>query len=103
MVDATSPPSKSYIPKTPHSSSTFIPTSITTAPSATYSGFIILAEPAAATSISACLHVAAISTVFVCTTVTVAFLFIRSIATGLPITRLLPTTVTLLPLISTPA
>ena len=83
-------------------STAFVPTSITAAPSLIQSPFTSSGLPIAATTMSAVEQSSCALGVLECRTVTVASLLVRSIATGMPTILLRPTTTAFLPEISTP-
>ena len=88
---------KSTSPVMPPLPSSFVPTSTTTAPGATMSAVTACARPMQLTSTSARLVSAARPRVLEWHTVTVALRASSSCATGLPTTRLLPSTATRAP------
>ena len=98
---ATTATAGSTSPASPPSAVALVPTSMTTAPGATYEGPINPARPAAATRTSAVEVTEARSTVREWHTVTVASRPISSCATGLPTTAERPTTTARRPLSAT--
>jgi hypothetical protein len=84
-------------------STALVPTSMTAAPGLIQSAFTTSGFPTAAMTMSAVAQICWASWERECSTVTVASLFVRSIATGVPTMLLRPTTTALLPEISTPA